>query len=140
MSDRPRQKNPQDTESTMIDKNRIIEPLPLKGPENDRRQHTRWSMVRACKLRRSPSLTFEAARTRDVSPGGARIITMGTKLYAIGDRIELAVAWADEAVVNQDSLIVGRVVRAIPADSGQMLALEFEHPVGINASVLDPAA
>ena len=124
----------------MIDKNRIIEPLPFKGPENDRRRHTRWAMVRACKLRRSSTIAFEAARTRDISPGGAKLITMGTKKYAIGDRVELAVTWSDEAVVHQDSMIVGRVVRVTSAESGQTIALEFEQPMSIHASVLDPAA
>ena len=124
----------------MIDNNRIIEPLPFKGPENDRRRHTRWALVRACKLRRSSSLAFEAARTRDVSPGGAKLITMGNKQYSVGDRIELAVAWSDEVVVEKDSLIVGRVVRTAPAESGQTIAFEFENPMSIDASVLDPAA
>ena len=124
----------------MIDNNRIIEPLPFKGPENDRRRHTRWALLRACKLRRSSSLAFEAARTRDVSPGGAKLITMGNKQYSVGDRIELAVAWSDEVVVEKDSLIVGRVVRTAPAESGQTIAIEFENPMSIDASVLDPAA
>jgi hypothetical protein len=140
MSDRRSQQTTQETECTMIDKNRIIEPLPFKGPENDRRRHTRWALVRACKLRRASSLAFEAARTRDVSPSGARLVTIGNKQYTVGDRIELAVAWSDEAVVNQDSLIVGRIVRTSPAESGQTLAIEFENPMSIDASVLDPAA
>jgi len=124
----------------MIDKNRIIEPLPLKGPEKDRRRHTRWALVRACKLRRASSIAFEAARTRDVSPGGARLVTAGQKKYAVGDRVELAVAWSDETVVSQDALIVGKIVRTTPTESGQTIAVQFELPMSIDASVLDPAA
>lgn len=124
----------------MFDKNRIIEPLPFKGPEQDRRRHTRWSLDRACKIRRASSITFEPARTFDVSPGGAKVVMLGEKRYAVGDRIELAVAWSDEAVVSRESLIVGRVVRTGPCTDGQTLAVQFEHTVSLDGAMLDPAA
>ncbi|RNC82644.1 MAG: PilZ domain-containing protein [Phycisphaera sp.] len=124
----------------MIDKNRIIEPLPAKGPTTERRRHTRWSLDRACKIRRSSSITFEPARTHDVSPGGAKVVMMGEKRFAVGDRVELAVAWSDEAVVTKGSMIAARVVRTGPALDGQTLALQFEHTMSLDGAMLDPAA
>lgn len=53
----------------MFDKNRIIETLPMKGPEVERRRHTRWTLERPCKVRRASSITFEPARTVNVAPG-----------------------------------------------------------------------
>lgn len=124
----------------MIDKNRIYEPLPLKGPEVERRRHTRWALDRPCKVRRSSSITFEPARTVNVAPGGARVVVMGEKRYAVGDRVEMAVAWASEPVVARESLLIGRVVRVMPAEVGQSLAIRFEQAMSLDAAVLDPAA
>ena len=78
----------------MIDKNRIVEPLPFKPPQMDRRRHTRWALDRPCKMRRASSITFEPARTVNVAPG----------------------------------------------ECGQSLAVQFEQPMSLDASVLDPAA
>lgn len=124
----------------MFDKNRIFEPLPIKGPEIERRRHTRWALDRPCKVRRSSSITFEPARTINVAPGGARVVVMGEKRYAVGDRIEMAVAWASQPVLSRESLLVGRVVRIMPAESGQSLAIQFEQAMSLDAAVLDPAA
>ncbi len=124
----------------MIDKNRIIEPLPTKGPEVERRRHTRWTLERPCKVRRASSITFEPARTVNVAPGGARIVVMGEKSYVIGDRVEMAVAWDSEPVVSRENLLIGRVVRVNLSESGQTLAIQFEHAMSLDASVLDPAA
>lgn len=124
----------------MFDKNRIIETLPKKGPEVERRRHTRWTLERPCKVRRASSITFEPARTVNVAPGGARVLVLGEKHYVVGDRIEMAVAWDSEPVVSRDGLLVGRVVRVMPAEVGQSLAIQFEQAMSLDASVLDPAA
>lgn len=124
----------------MIDKNRIVEPLPFKPPQMDRRRHTRWALDRPCKMRRASSITFEPARTVNVAPGGVRLNVLGEKRYAIGDRIEMAVAWDSEPVVGRDALLIGRVVRVMAGECGQSLAVQFEQPMSLDASVLDPAA
>ncbi len=124
----------------MFDKNRIIETLPMKGPEVERRRHTRWTLERPCKVRRASSITFEPARTVNVAPGGARVVVLGEKHYVVGDRIEMAVAWDSQPVVSREGLLIGRVVRVMPAEVGQALAIQFEQAMSLDASVLDPAA
>lgn len=124
----------------MIDKNRIVEPLPIKSPQVERRRHTRWSLERPCKMRRASSITFEPARTVNVAPGGVRINALGEKRYSVGDRVEIAIAWDGESVVGRDSLLIGRVVRITRGEVGQSLAIQFEQPMSLDASVLDPAA
>ncbi|HED53381.1 MAG TPA: PilZ domain-containing protein [Phycisphaerales bacterium] len=124
----------------MIDKNRIIEPLPPKGPGVERRRHTRWPLDRPCKIRRASSITFEPATTCNVSPGGIRLLVTGEKRFATGDRVELAVAWQSQPVVRGDSVLVGRVVRVGPALRGQSVAIAFEQATSLDGAMLDPAA
>lgn len=124
----------------MIDQNRIIETLPLKSPNVDRRRHTRWTLERPCKLRRVAGVSFESAKTVNVAPGGVRVVVSGEKRFAVGDRIEMAVAWDGEPVLGPRSLLVGRVLRITGTEAEQSLAIQFEQPMSLDASVLDPAA
>ena len=124
----------------MIDKNRIVEPLPIKSPQVERRRHTRWTLERPCKMRRSSGITFEPARTINVAPGGVRLTALGEKRYDVGDRVEIAIAWDGESVVGRDALLIGRIVRIMPGKSGPSLAIQFEQPMSLDAAVLDPAA
>jgi hypothetical protein len=91
-------------------------------------------------MRRASSITFEPARTVNVAPGGVRINALGEKRYSVGDRVEIAIAWDGESVVVRESLLIGRVVRITRGEVGQSLAIQFEQPMSLDASVLDPAA
>lgn len=52
----------------------------------------------------------------------------------------MAVAWDSQPVVSREGLLIGRVVRVMPAEVGQALAIQFEQAMSLDASVLDPAA
>lgn len=123
----------------MIDRNRIIEPQPYRGHRPDRRRHTRWALDRACRVRRTSTVTFEPGRTHDISPGGACVIVNGANRFAVGDRVQLAVAWTGESTLSRDGLIAGQIVRITDIEGGQRLAVRFEHDVSLSAGLLDPA-
>ncbi len=88
--------------------------------QQERRRFPRRSIDRACKVFRIATKQYAAARTCDVSEGGALLAVEGE--FAIGERVDLVIAWDWETVLPATALMPARVVRA---DNGR-IAVAFE--------------
>jgi len=80
------------------------------GTQQERRRFPRRRVERGCKLFRAATRTYVAARTCDVSDGGALLAVEGN--YEVGERVDLVIAWDWETVLPATALMPARVVRA----------------------------
>jgi hypothetical protein len=88
--------------------------------QQERRRFPRRSIDRGCKVFRIATRQYAAARTCDVSEGGAMLVVEGD--FAIGDRLDLVIAWDWETVLPATALMPARVVRTEPG----RVAIAFE--------------
>lgn len=93
----------------------------------ERRRHTRFSVVRSCKVRDRRTLLFSAGKTSDLSESGALIRVDRTRPFAEGDVLELVISWNGERVLSSEGLLRATVRRVTPIDyHHQAVAVEFE--------------
>lgn len=85
----------------------------MQGTTN-RRRHPRYAAGIDCKLIRNAASRYDAARTGDVSAGGAMLEVRTARPIHAGESIEIVVNWADRPVLTSDELIGARVMRAEP--------------------------
>jgi len=88
--------------------------------QQERRRFPRKRIDRSCKVFRIATKKYAAARTCDVSEGGALLTVEGQ--FAVGERVDLVIAWDWETVLPATALMPARVVRA---EAGQV-AVAFE--------------
>lgn len=129
----------------MIRDGKIYEPLPMHGRDGhqpERRLSPRWPIARTCKLRRDGSVRFEPATTSDVSTTGAKLLVERSEAYAVGQRIEIAVAWDAKPTIPHGESFSGTVVRIEPdrAEGRAALAVAFDRPVSLDAIVPETRA
>ena len=86
----------------------------------ERRRFPRRPIDRACKVFRAATKSYAAARTCDVSDGGALLAVDGE--FVVGERVDLVIAWDWETVLPATALMPARVVRV---EAG-MVAVAFE--------------
>ncbi|HZW09171.1 MAG TPA: PilZ domain-containing protein [Phycisphaerales bacterium] len=97
----------------------------------ERRRHERRPVERACKLIHPSSLRYLAARTRDLSSGGALLELPAERPLAVGDRVDVLVDWDSRGLVSRGSTVGATVVRV--GDSGperQSVGVEFDRELG----------
>ncbi len=94
--------------------------------EADRRIHHRAPADLACKLLRPAIGRYLAARTADVSAGGALLEVLTSRPVTAGEDIEIGVCWAPAGVLTSRDLAAATVVRAGPVLRGsQLVAVRF---------------
>lgn len=94
----------------------------------ERRLHARQTVARPCTLFRRRTQRFVAARTRDISHGGALIEIESARPLVEGETIELGVAWTSSPIIAETTLIEAKVVRVIDEEPGrQTVAVRFDH-------------
>ncbi len=95
----------------------------------NRRLHPRYAVGIDCKLIRKAASRYDAARTGDVSAGGALLEVSTARPIRAGETLEIAVNWAHRPVLTSDELTSARVVRVEPLMSGkQRVAIRFDRP------------
>lgn len=93
---------------------------------HERRLYPRRAVTKPCKLRDPLRLSFAAGVTHDVSPRGVRVEVRRERPYAVGDRIDVGVQWAEAGVLSAGSLAPGVVRRIDHAEPGrQIIAIEI---------------
>ncbi len=96
---------------------------------DERRTEPRFPVARTGKLFREQAHRSEIARTRNVSRGGALLELHGERPIAVGERVELIIAWTDEALLPRESMTSAVVVRAEATETGtQSVALRYDTP------------
>ncbi len=80
-------------------------------PGLERRQFARQAVGRPCKIFHCPSRRYLAARTCDLSAGGALIHLDDARTLTPGEEILLIVDWTGRSVLPADRMVHGKVVR-----------------------------
>lgn len=95
----------------------------------DRRKYTRHNADLGCKLLRPSLARYLAARTDDISCGGAMMTIETTRPLIEGEQIEIGVSWKPSGLIRTRNLVPATVVRATPLlDNRQRIAVAFEQP------------
>ncbi len=104
--------------------------MPLE--EKDRRRHPRIDLTAPCKVYHPASRRFAAARTRNLSAGGALLRVETGRPLMPGEAIDIALSLEAKPLLQSISMIASRVIRSLPiGDNAQELAVEFEQPIEI---------
>ncbi|MBK7406389.1 MAG: PilZ domain-containing protein [Phycisphaerales bacterium] len=77
----------------------------------ERRQYERRTFDRACKLLHEPTLQFMAARTCDLSSGGALLELSHHRRLNLGDRVDVVIDWTNRGIVDRQAMLGATVVR-----------------------------
>lgn len=86
------------------------------APEGaDRRRFARRSIAKACKIFHCPSRRYLAAKTCDLSAGGALIHLENGRALSPGEEVLLVVDWAGRNILPADRMVHGTVVRVAGA-------------------------
>lgn len=95
----------------------------------DRRLTPRINMSKPCKVFRRGTQRYLAARTNDVSAGGASLAIESPRAVSAGERLDVGVAWSRSPIVLEDALVEARVIRVGAfADNRQFVAVAFDVP------------
>jgi hypothetical protein len=98
----------------------------------ERRRHERRPVERACKLIHPATLRYLAARTRDLSCGGALLELPHDRPLVVGDRIDVLVDWDSRGLVSRGAMLAATVVRLDERDpEHQRVGVEFDRELGV---------
>lgn len=93
----------------------------------ERRRYPRRKIDRACKVYCPATRRYIAARTCDVSDGGVLLIMESSQPMAVGDRVEVVIAWDWAPVLPATAMLPARIIRSAPVDVGRTaIAVAFE--------------
>jgi hypothetical protein len=96
---------------------------------SDRRLTRRLSVSKPCKVFRRGTQRYLAARTNDVSAGGASLEVESSRAVSAGERLDVGVAWSRSPILLEDALVEARVVRVGAFSEGrQFVAVAFDVP------------
>ena len=84
----------------------------------ERRQHARLECKKPCKLLHPASMRYMAARTLDLSSGGALVEISHHRPLQTGDRVDVLVDWDQRGVVARDTTLEATVVRLVGPTEG----------------------
>jgi hypothetical protein len=102
----------------------------LNEPRMDRRRHARDPVTRPCKVLHAAAARYIAGETRDVSPEGVFITVESPREIAVGDRVEILIAWNDRGLLQERDARQGRVVRVMQGPGQrQYLGVQLAHAV-----------
>lgn len=94
----------------------------------ERRQDVRHATIRRCRLRGRRSLLFASGITQNCSKRGLLIGLPSPRPLALGDCVEVVVAWDGDVLLRANSASTGRVVRIEERDGEQRIAIAFDDP------------
>ncbi|MCP3902993.1 MAG: PilZ domain-containing protein [Planctomycetes bacterium] len=95
--------------------------------DRDRRVHARTPVTHPCKVYEPRSRRYVAGRTCDIAAGGVLVRLDRRMPLEPGDELLVGVAWRREALLRQERMITGRVVRALSLTTGgTTVALRFD--------------
>ena len=98
----------------------------------DRRRHARRPILRSCKVRHAEALRYAAARTQDLSEGGALLSLETSRPLSPGQEITLAIDFAGRSVLTQQQMVEAKVVRVGPVlNRRQTVAVAFRAPMAM---------
>lgn len=98
--------------------------------EKDRRRYPRIDLAAPCKVYHPASRRFAAARTRNLSAGGALLRVETGRPLMPGESIDVALSLEPKPLLQSISMIPSRVIRSLPVgDNAQELAVQFERPI-----------
>jgi hypothetical protein len=93
----------------------------------ERRLHARQNVTRPCTLFRRRTQRFVAARTCDVSSGGALIEIESARPLVEGETLDVGIAWTPSPVLSSNSLVEAKIVRILQRDAThQLVAVRFD--------------
>jgi hypothetical protein len=96
----------------------------------DRREHPRQSIERPCKVFRRGTQQYVAARTCDVSAGGALLEISAARPVVPGERVDVGVAWSRSPILLEDALMESHVVRVSPMGKNrQTIGIRFDRAI-----------
>ncbi|HLO41463.1 MAG TPA: PilZ domain-containing protein, partial [Phycisphaerales bacterium] len=81
----------------------------------ERRKYARRAVTRPCKIFHCPSRKYLAAKTCDLSSGGALIHLENGRPLAPGEEVLLVVDWNGKNILPSDRMVHGTVVRVAGA-------------------------
>jgi c-di-GMP-binding flagellar brake protein YcgR len=91
----------------------------------ERRRFSRQMLSASCKIRDASG--YAPARTADVSAGGCRFVTDRDRRFAEGQEVLVGISLASDAVIEERTMMRGRVRRVRCLDSGeQEVGVEFD--------------
>lgn len=100
--------------------------------EKDRRRHPRHDVSLACKVYHPASRRFAAARTRNLSIGGALLRVQTGRPLLPGEPIDVALSLEPKPILAATTMAGARVIRSLPiGDAAQELAVEFDEPISL---------
>jgi len=101
----------------------------LRLANADRRRDKRFSIARPGKLFRRATQQYAPVTTLNLSSSGALVEIQTTRPLAVGEIIDLGVAFRDAALVSSKSLVQGFVARTRSlADNRQIVAVRYVQP------------
>jgi hypothetical protein len=93
----------------------------------ERRLHARQNVTRPCTLFRKRTQRFVAARTHDVSAGGALIEIETARPLVEGETLDVGIAWTPSPVLAESALVEAKIVRVLQRDAThQVVAVRFD--------------
>jgi c-di-GMP-binding flagellar brake protein YcgR len=100
--------------------------------DKDRRRHPRLDLAAPCKVYHPASRRFAAARTKNVSAGGALLRVETGRPLMPGEPIDVALSLEPKPLLQSVSMIAARVIRSLPiGDNAQELAVRFEREIDL---------
>lgn len=104
------------------------------GNGADRRRHARAESDNPAKIFHRGSWRYIAARTRDLSEGGALLELPADRPVAVGDMVDVAIGRSGVGVLKNDEFVWARVVRVTPSSRGTSLAaVSLTRPLSVAA-------
>ncbi len=101
----------------------------------DRRRHPRIAAVRPAKVYQHRAGYYAHARTSDYSHSGLQLEIVTPRPLTVGEPLSVAIAWGDEPVLAQRSMLPARVVRA-----GELIEGKQRIGVAFDAALATAAA
>lgn len=93
----------------------------------ERRLHARQNVTRPCTLFRRRTQRFVAARTRDVSAGGALLEIEAARPLVEGETLDVGIAWTSSPLLSESCLVEAKIVRVVQRDdTHQLVAVRFD--------------
>ncbi len=104
------------TDSVLADTDTQVDATdaPTSGGK-ERRRYARRSVAKPCKIFHCPSRRYLAAKTCDLSSGGALIHLENGRPLAPGEEVLLVVDWNGKNILPSDRMVHGTVVRVAGA-------------------------
>lgn len=114
---------------------RQTDPFPITLGQGDRRRSPRHEVLRPCKLYRHATCRYAAACTKNISGGGVLLDVESPRPIAVGERLDIGIAWTRSAVLSGEALVPGVVVRVEDVgEDRQAVAVQFTSEIGLAAA------